>query len=310
MKVSLYTISLSGGYYAGPAVPLHDILRRAKEWGYDGIELEGKRPHGSPLDLGDNERRCLRDQAAELGLALSCVAAYNDFSSPIEEHRENELLMLREVIRLAADLEAPIVRVMAAWPGVTRRNDTLTYDVARYNLEQRFPGTLQVERWNYCRDCLSEGARMAEDAGLLLALQNHKPVTNNWRDVLAMIEEVGSPALRACLDAPLFDTQSEAAYREALQATGPLMVHSHFGGRFERLRDGRIVPITSSFGGETDNALFMHLAREIAGFAGHNSYELCSPVLIGHRYAGLDEALRQCQLAGEYMRAIAASIPA
>jgi sugar phosphate isomerase/epimerase len=152
---------------------------------------------------------------------------------------------------------------------------------------------------------LIEGARMAEDAGVLLALQNHKPVTNDWRDMLAMIEEVDSPAMRACLDAPLFDTHSEAAYREALEATGALMVHSHFGGRFERRGDGRIVPLASGFGGETDNALFMRLAHEIADFSGHNSYELCSPVLIGHRYAGLDEAQRQCQLAAEYMRQIA-----
>jgi sugar phosphate isomerase/epimerase len=202
------------------------------------------------------------------------------------------------------------VRVMAAWSGVTRRNGTLTYDVARYNLEQRYPGTLQVERWNYARDGLSEAARMAEDAGITLALQNHKPVTNNWRDVLAMIEEVNSPAMKACLDAPLFDTQSEAAYREALQATGALMVHSHYGGRFQRLDDGRLALINTSFGGETENALFMRLAHEVAGFTGHNSYELCSPVLIGHRHAGLDEALRQCELAAEYMRQIAQAIPA
>ena len=43
MKVSLYTISLSGGYYRGPAVPLLEIFPRAKAWGYDGIELEAKR---------------------------------------------------------------------------------------------------------------------------------------------------------------------------------------------------------------------------------------------------------------------------
>ncbi len=202
MKISLYTISLSGGYYAGPAVPLLDILPLAKQWGYDGLELEAKRPHGSPLDLDAGARQCLRERAGELGLDLSCVASYNDFSSPIEEHRENELLMLREHIRLAVDLGAPLVRVMAAWSGVTRRDGRITYDVARYNIDQRCPGTLAVERWNYARECLIEGARMAEDAGIMLALQNHKPVTNNWRDMLAMIEEVDSPCLQASLDVP------------------------------------------------------------------------------------------------------------
>jgi len=30
MKISLYTITLSGGYYAGPAVPLLEIFPKAK----------------------------------------------------------------------------------------------------------------------------------------------------------------------------------------------------------------------------------------------------------------------------------------
>ncbi|MCC7358558.1 MAG: sugar phosphate isomerase/epimerase [Anaerolineales bacterium] len=310
MKISLYTISLSGGYYRGPAVPLMDILPLAQQWGYDGVELEAKRPHGSPLDLNGDLRERLRDRAGELGLAWSCVAAYNDFSSPIEEHRENELLMLREQIRLAVDLGAPIVRVMAAWSGVTRRDGAITYDVARYNIDHRFPGTLALERWVYARECLAEGARMAADAGVTLALQNHKPLTNSWRDVLTMLEEIGSPALQVCLDAPLFDQHTEAAYREALSATGARMVHSHYGGRFERRPDGQVAPIRTFSAGETDNALFMRLAHDLAGFSGHNGYELCSPVLIGHRFAGQAEALLQCQLAAEYMRAIIAAISA
>ena len=56
MKVSLYTITLNGGYYRGDPVPLMEIFPLAKQWGYDGIEIEGKRPHGSPLDLGKMER--------------------------------------------------------------------------------------------------------------------------------------------------------------------------------------------------------------------------------------------------------------
>ncbi len=117
MKVALYTITLSGGYYDGPAVPLLDIFPLAREWDYDGVEIEGKRPHGCPIDLDAAARRDIRQAAADNGLEIPCVAAYNDYSSPIDEHRENELLMTREQIRLAADLGAPVVRVFAAWSG-------------------------------------------------------------------------------------------------------------------------------------------------------------------------------------------------
>jgi len=239
MKVSLYTITLSGGYYDGPAVPLLDIFPMAREWGYDGIEIEAKRPHGSPLDLDPAARDRIRKAAEDNGLEISAVAAYNDYSSPIDEHRENELLMTREQIRLAADLGAPVVRVFAAWSGATRRDGLITYDVARYNLEHRWPGTTQLERWCYVRDCLAEAAAMAEDAGVTLALQNHKPIIDHYQDMLDFIREVDSPALKACLDQPLLSRHTEDHYRAALEATGDLMVHSHFGGRFERGPDGR-----------------------------------------------------------------------
>ncbi len=303
MKVSLYTITLSGGYYRGDAVPLLGIFAKAKAWGYDGIELEGKRPHGSPLDLDGAARAAIRGAADDHGLELSCVAAYNDFSSPVEEHRENEMLMVRELIRLAADVGAPIVRVFAAWSGVTRRDGCITYDVARYNLDHRYPGTTALERWEYVRECLVEVSRMAQDYGVTLALQNHTPITSHWEHMLQFIEEVNSPALKACLDAPLMQQHTDAYYREAIAATGDLLVHSHFGGRFERDDDGRIQQVGSrAHPAACDYPAFLKAAQEIARYDGHVGYELCSPVLIGHRHAGLGYALEQAELACAYMR--------
>ena len=70
--------------------------------------------------------------------------------------------MVRELTHLAADLGAPIVRVFAAWSGVSRRDGCITYDVARANLECRYPGTTALERWCTVRDCLAESARWAQ----------------------------------------------------------------------------------------------------------------------------------------------------
>jgi sugar phosphate isomerase/epimerase len=305
MKISLYTITLNGGYYGGPAVPLLEIFPKAKAWGYDGIEIEAKRPHGSPLDLDTATRRAIRQAADDNGLELSCIASYNDFSSPIDEHRENELLMVREQIKLAADVGAPLVRVFSAWSGVSYRDGAITYEIARHNLGRRYPGFTTLEQWNHVRDCLGEAAKMAEDADVILALQNHTPVIENYQHMLDFIGEVDSPALKACLDAPLLKVHTEDYYREAIEATGEHMVHTHFGGRFERMADGTIRQLQPKPSGPmTDYYTFMKLAKEIVGFDGHTGYELCSPVLIDHRHAGLEYALEQAQLACEFMRRI------
>ena len=303
MKISLYTITLNGGYYDGPAVPLVEIFPKAKAWGYDGIEVEGKRPHGSPLDLDAAARKEIRKVAADNGLEISCIAAYTDFSSPIDEHRENELLNVREQIRMAADLGAPYVRVFSFWSGVSRRDGRITYDLARRNIMDRYPGTTGLEHWCHVRDCLVEAAQMAADHGVVLALQNHKPIIETYQDMLAFIREVNSPALKACFDPPLMQDHTEAYYRQALSETGDLLVHSHFGGVYERQPDGTVTRIF--FGVEpraSDWPMFLRLAREINGFAGHIGYELCSPVVINHRYKGLDFALQQAELACAFLR--------
>src|SRR5215831_16558868 len=60
MKLGLYSITYLGLWYRGEALPLSDMILRAKEYGYDGIEIDGKRPHGNPLDWPTPRCRELR----------------------------------------------------------------------------------------------------------------------------------------------------------------------------------------------------------------------------------------------------------
>ena len=122
MKVGLYTISFAGVWYDGPALLLTEILGRAKDLGFDGVEIGARRPHASPMDLDARARDRIREQAAKAGVEIPAVASYNNFASPVLEQRENERLMVREQIKLARDLGAPILRLFAAWRGITLRD--------------------------------------------------------------------------------------------------------------------------------------------------------------------------------------------
>jgi sugar phosphate isomerase/epimerase len=290
---------------------LLEIIQQVRGWGYEGVEVSGKRPHGSPLDLDTRRRKEIADVARQEGVEIPAVAAYTDFSTPIEEHRENELLMARELIRLAADLGAPIVRVFAAWAGITRRNGRWTYDQVRSTIAgqqhyyDRFPGTTQLERWTFVRDCLAEAARMAEAYGVTLALQNHEPIVHGHEEVLELVEEVGSPALKVSLDCPIMKDQSDEAIRRAVRETGALMVHSHFGGEYDDAPQGPSgvpKPRRLTRAGKLANYPTFIRAIKEQGYDGYLAYELCHPCLIGHCYFGLDEALNQVQRASRYMR--------
>ena len=95
MKLGLYSITYLGVWYRGPALTLERLIARAAEYGYAGIEVDGKRPHGNPIDLTTSRCLEIRRRADAAGVEIYAVAANNDFSSPIPEHRESQLAFLR-----------------------------------------------------------------------------------------------------------------------------------------------------------------------------------------------------------------------
>jgi sugar phosphate isomerase/epimerase len=192
---------------------------------------------------------------------------------------------------------------------VTRHPQLATYDIAEGYwpiVHEKFPAE---EIWGWCREALVECARYAGDAGVTLALQNHRPLIDDHRDLLRMIREVDSPHLRACLDAPLMPDRSTAGIRDGARAVGSLQVLSHFGGEFERLPDGSIRGFERNDGvvGEDTNRYYADFARAMTeiGYDGYIGYELCHqlPVVDG-RTVGIEYADEQARLAAGFMRAI------
>ncbi len=198
IKLGLYNITYEGIWYNGPALTFEEIATKAKDNGFDGIELDNKRPMGNPLDLDQKKRDEFRNILAKYGLEIPCVAANNDFSSPIPEHRSAQLLMIRETARLAKDLGAPFVRLFAAWTGVPLHDGIGTYDLVRgeaYTFQGQFPYTTWIERWRLVRDTLKEAAKYGEEFGIVFGLQNHAPLLRHWKDCYDMVQQVNSPWL-------------------------------------------------------------------------------------------------------------------
>ena len=106
IKVGLYSITFLGVWYQGKGLTLEQMIRKAKEYGYDGVEIDGKRPHGNPNDWPTKRCKQLRSLADGEGIEIYAVAGNNDFSSPICEHREAQIVYMRELIRMASDFGA------------------------------------------------------------------------------------------------------------------------------------------------------------------------------------------------------------
>lgn len=231
VKVGLYSITYLGVWYRGDALTLEQVIQRAKQYGYEGVEIDGKRPHGNPLDWPKGRCRDLLGYARDHGVEIYAVAANNDLSSPIPEHRECQLVYMRDLIRMTADLGAKVLRVFLAWPGVTLlREGGGRYDIAKAAWQKAHEAFSPEETWAWCREGLAESARLAGVHGVPLALQNHAPVIGDYRDVLRMVGEVASPHLKVRFDARLEHGKDADAIRKATIEVGPLQVLSHYGG--------------------------------------------------------------------------------
>ncbi len=182
MKISLHSVSYSGFFYSGKSLSIEEIIDKASSFGYDGIELMAKRPHAMPMDLDQKARKRIRELTNSYGVELAALASYTDFSGPEVLKRELNLLYIHDVLKMARDLDVKIVRVLAAGSGDV--DSTLSYS----------------KHWELCREGLKEASKWAEDYDVTLVLQNHPPVMESFKDVMEMIEEVGSNFLKACID--------------------------------------------------------------------------------------------------------------
>ena len=312
MKVSLYTITYTGIWYDGKAVPIEDLIPKIKAVGYEGIEIAAKRPHASPLDWDKEKCVKVRELASSEDLPIVAVASYSNFASPIIEERENELLMLREQIRLARWLDTPLVRVFAAWMGTTLKEGFGTYDFSRSTWN--YPGCTRQERWNWVIECLKEAVKWAKEYGVVLALQTHGPVLRpGYEDALAIIRQIGSDHLKMSLDIGLgcfdqFTQQTDEYISKAVQACKDVIVHSHFNAKFEETLEGETIqvpydsPDLTPPGGTIINyPAFVRELKKI-GYKGYISYEVCGPVLKAGKLQGIGEVDRQVKLALKYMK--------
>ena len=306
MKFGLLTVSYSGLFYAGKALSLEQQILKAKELGFDALAIETKRPVASPLDLGKPDRARIKALAADRGIDLCAIESVSNFTGRLMEERENNLAMMRAVLELARDLDVSLVKVFAAWPGLINDEEAIAMyaPYERGNHYRRlYPPELR--KWHRAVDGIREVAGWAADLGITLVLQNHAPViTPGYEDVLAMMQEIDRPNVKLCLDVNLFyDRQSDEYVREAVQRCRAHLVYTHYGAwNFSEGPDGDVVQDPApSFGGRINYETFISVLHQI-GYKGYLVSEYCTPVLVNHTIAGVEEIDRGTRLALRYIK--------
>jgi sugar phosphate isomerase/epimerase len=226
--------------------------------------------------------------------------------------QEKEILYVRDCIDLAKDMGMKIVRVLAAFYGYFQ-NPYANVGYGNPAFESRSMRVSQnkdwLEAWHQVREALTEVALMAQDAGIILALQTHPEITNNNEETLEMIDEIGIDSLKVGLDLPLFESQTSDFVRKTVHSMKDLMVYSHSISIVGKKTVGGISygwdEVTPGSPKDRCNwDMFFKACKEI-NYDGLLSAEQCSPIIVsGHKIGDLKEVDKRYQDSLNYFRTV------
>jgi sugar phosphate isomerase/epimerase len=177
-----------------------DFILYSSNEGYEGVEL---------LDCfwkeKEDEIGKARDIAGECGLRIGCYSIGNDFALPQEDKRAEQVKYVQRGIETAARLGAPILRVFGGSP-----KENVTYQKA-------LPWI--VEGFRACK-------ALAEDKGVVMAMENHGTLSGSWKQVKEIIESVDSPNFGATSDFGNFLLVDESPL-DSVRGILPYIKHVH-----------------------------------------------------------------------------------
>lgn len=276
----LHSVSYSGSW-GQHRLTLEQFLEKAAELGFDGVMLGAKRPHLSVLDWDAPARARLRSRARELGLCVSCIAGYTNFTADLEHrdipHREFQIRHVIELAEMARDLECPLVRVFTGY---------------------EHPSAPPDAQMKLVVESLRECAERARQFGVTIGAQNHHDLACGFESLHQLIQEINSPHCRAMFDAWAPALQG-ADLKAAAEKMAKITVYTttanyallpRYRYRPELVNYEKLLPTVEAVAigeGFIDYRAFLgHM--DAAGFTGPVAYEMCSPLRGGGSLENLD----------------------
>jgi sugar phosphate isomerase/epimerase len=280
MQLSLFSVSYAG-YWGQEALGLPAFIARAARLGYQAVMLAGKRPHLSPLDAKEEQLAALESALHTHRIRCAAVAGYTNLGPATAAevpYLEMQIAYVESLARLAAALDAKVVRVFTA-----------------YETETASPHAL----WTGVVRALQEMCDRAAVHGITIAVQNHHDLAVHSAALLELLHDVDRPNCKLGFDAwspalrgeDLYQAARTMAPHTALTTNADYIRLPRFRYRpaqvnYERAQPDLVRAV--KFGeGFIDYPTFFRGLQD-GGFDGIANYEMCSPIRGGGALASLD----------------------
>ena len=200
-RIKLAISSYSYWHFRGAKMPIATVIENAAALGVAGVDILHRQmeiDELGPLDAATH-RHCqqLKRHAFRCGVDLVCLSIHQDFVSPNPAERRRWIAHTEKCLELAYALGVPCVRISSGrWKTI---GDFEALMKAR-GQEPILPGHTEDEGFKWCSESIQQCVEMAEQRGVVLALENHWGLSGTPEGQMRIIQAVNSPWLGALMD--------------------------------------------------------------------------------------------------------------
>ena len=222
-RIRLAVSSYSYWHFRTPRYPIERVIEHAARLGFDGVEIL----HRQMTDESPAYVNTLKQLAFRNGLALPMLSIHQDFISPKAEERDEAVAHTKRCITLAERLGIPSIRLNSGrWNTIPSFDDLMKVK----GEEPPIQGFTDEDAFRWCIEGIQACLPAAEQAGVLLALENHWGLTTKTENLLRIYKAVSSPWLGINLDTGNFPVDPYPEIEKLAPHATIVQAKTYYGG--------------------------------------------------------------------------------
>jgi sugar phosphate isomerase/epimerase len=204
-------------------VPIEKCIDLAAKFGFDAVEiLEVQMTKKDSKTIAQLKRQTLSH-----GLFFCGLSTHQTFVSPDPKIRQINIDKTKQSIELAHNLGIPTIRVNTGRWGTTENFDEL---MKNRGIEPPLAGYKDEDGFPWVIDSFRELVPFAEDAGVVMGLENHWGLGSTPEGVLKIVDAVNSPQLQITADTGNFLEDYYTKFDKLIPKAVLVQTKTYFGG--------------------------------------------------------------------------------
>jgi sugar phosphate isomerase/epimerase len=222
-RIKLSISSYSYWHFKEQKFPIEKVIDEAAKIGVEGIDILHVQ-----MEREDNKYlQELKRRAYLNGIAFTCLSIHQSFVSPDKEFISKEIAHTKKCIELAAKMGIPCLRLNSGrWNTIKSFDDLMKVR----GVEPILPGYTEDDGFKWCIDGIQQCLPVAEEFGVLLALENHWGLCSTPEGQLRIKKAIDSPWLGILMDTGNFLENPYSKLEMIAPYTSFVQAKTYYGG--------------------------------------------------------------------------------